>query len=129
MIWGNSGIRGNADEDGDLTMMLQRLTYAWGAVFADDRFWHQWWVDRQDVYQVGREQVAEARQRTQRFWIDKLRTASESGLGSDVPHALIYFSRRRFEMTVLRLMFDDGVVDEMVEDVGAYRADSLRRDE
>src|SRR5262249_16004984 len=45
----------NVDDDiVDFTQAWDRIVYAWGAVFADDRFWHQWWIDRQEVYQVSK---------------------------------------------------------------------------
>jgi TolA-binding protein len=60
----------------DLTGFWERLIYAWGAIFADEkdkRFWHQWWSDRQRVYPVTRAQISRAHERIQRFWLDEVR--------------------------------------------------------
>lgn len=68
----------NVDDDiVDFTQAWDRIVYAWGAVFADDRFWHQWWIDRQEVYQVSKAQVSEARRRIERYWLDELKSAGE----------------------------------------------------
>jgi tetratricopeptide (TPR) repeat protein len=73
--WINSG----GDEDADFGTAWDKIVYSFGAVFADDRFWHDWWVDRQEVYQVTKAQVSEARQHLQRYWLDELKSTGEPG--------------------------------------------------
>ncbi|MCI4646168.1 MAG: toll/interleukin-1 receptor domain-containing protein [Hyphomonadaceae bacterium] len=51
------------------------LILAWGSVFADDRFWHNWWIDRRKVYDISKSQLEAARQRIRRFWFDELISA------------------------------------------------------
>jgi hypothetical protein len=55
------------------------LLLAWGAVFADDRFWHGWWAARRECYQVSSElmsseQIYDARLRLRRFWMEELKS-------------------------------------------------------
>lgn len=72
------------EEDEDTHPLWEKIIYAWSAIFADDRFWHQWWIDRQDVYQVTKAQVSDARHRIQSFWFDEVRTSSEARNDYDV---------------------------------------------
>lgn len=70
------------EELADPSSVWEALVTAWAATFANEAFWHQWWVDRKAVYQVSEVQIAEARQRIHRFWTDQIRTAEAS---FDVP--------------------------------------------
>jgi tetratricopeptide (TPR) repeat protein len=55
---------------------------AWGAVFADDRFWNAWWAQLRRIYPVTEnQQVQEARKRLLRFWLDELKGVE--GLGEN----------------------------------------------
>jgi hypothetical protein len=65
-------------EGSDLSAFWNRVIYGFGATFADDRFWHQWWAGRQDIYRVTRDQVSQARDKIQRYWLDEARLAGEA---------------------------------------------------
>jgi tetratricopeptide (TPR) repeat protein len=55
---------------------------AWGAVFADSRFWNAWWAQVRKIYPVlENRQIQEARSRLERFWLDELKTVE--GLGDE----------------------------------------------
>jgi tetratricopeptide (TPR) repeat protein len=77
-------IYAEGDELTDRTDAWQKVIYCWGAVFSDERFWHQWWVDRNEVYQIDKAQVGEARQSLQRQWLDELRSSARKGDNRDV---------------------------------------------
>lgn len=69
------------DDDGDLTAVWHKLITGFGAVLGDDRFWQQWWAERQQVYPVSRAEITQARHAIQRFWLDEARQASDRGQG------------------------------------------------
>ncbi|HYK01197.1 MAG TPA: toll/interleukin-1 receptor domain-containing protein [Thermoanaerobaculia bacterium] len=69
-------------DDVDLTDAWDLIAVAWGAVFADTRFWRSWWVQRRRVYPVPEEeQVRAARTKLITYCADALRAASEDDPG------------------------------------------------
>jgi hypothetical protein len=74
-----SRLRAESDNYAELSDIWERLILAWGALFADDEFWHHWWRDRDYWKEVNWSQVLEARHRIQRYWLDESKSASEPG--------------------------------------------------
>ena len=77
-------IHAGGDDFADFSPSWDRIVYAWGAIFADDRFWHQWWIDRQEVYQVSKAQVSQARRRIERYWLDELKSTGDAAREYDL---------------------------------------------
>lgn len=62
----------------------ENLVVGWGAVFADDRFWRGWWAGRRKVYKATGEQIENARHELERFWLDEIRSSSDTDLAFEV---------------------------------------------
>ncbi len=75
-----------SDNDLGLAEAWEKLIVGWGATFADDRFWHDWWIQRGKVYQapVKEHEIKEARATLQRYWLDQLRAADDVCPGLEV---------------------------------------------
>ncbi len=78
-------VRDELDEN-ELAALWQTIVWAWGAIFEDDRFWHQWWLEleRRRVYQLGQAQISDGRTRLRSHWLDELRAASSGGAEYDL---------------------------------------------
>lgn len=68
----------------DLGDAWEALIQGWGAVFGDDRFWHQYWADRRRIYKVDGSQIQDARHELQRFWLDEVKGAADRYPGLDL---------------------------------------------
>ncbi len=71
-------------DDPDLARVWDLLILSWGAVFADDRFWHRLWASRRKIYQVTNDQIQDARSRLQRFWMDEVKSIADEYPGLDI---------------------------------------------
>jgi len=69
----------------DLATAWQFLIVGWAAVFADDRFWHAFWIARRKCYAaaIGSDQIQNARLRLQRSWLDQTKSAIDIWPGID----------------------------------------------
>jgi len=67
-----------ARENDDTGDTWETVAMAWGAVFADTRFWRWWWAQRRRNYPVpDEEQVSAARTKLRAFLVEELKSATD----------------------------------------------------
>lgn len=70
----------------DLSNTYSVLVASLAAVLADDRFWHEWWVDRYQTYgkPIFQDQINDVRLQVQSFWSNHLKSTLEAQSGLEV---------------------------------------------
>lgn len=69
----------------DLADAWESLIQGWGSVFGNDGFWHEWWIERRKVYQLpSKQQIQDARNALQRFWLEEAKAVADRYPGIDV---------------------------------------------
>ncbi len=75
-----------SDDEQALAGAWDHLIVGWGAVFANDRFWQDWWGARRRHYgtSIQRDRIEEVRFGLRAFWLDRLKSSIDACPGMDV---------------------------------------------
>ena len=73
-------------DDDQLAQAWEYLILGWAAVFASDRFWHDWWVARRQVYgiSISNQEIQDVRLHLQRFWFERIKAVTDICAGLDI---------------------------------------------